>query len=187
MTPDSGDSAAALHTDEVENAERLGAADDVLKSANADTALLGFFRAFYANAMPEDINRYGPEALATLARLVFMRVADRKAAERLVTLINPREETKDYPKNETVLIAANDDMPYLFDSAMAEVNARGMRVRAAFHPIIPMAAGLTSVIVLVLDPLIGDERRSALVEGSRRVFEQVRVAVRDWKQMLTRL
>lgn len=187
MTPDSGDSAAALHSDEVENAERLGAADGVLKSENADAALLGFFRAFYANAMPEDINRYGPDALATLARLVFVRVAGRKAQESLVTIFNPREETKDYPKNETVLIAANDDMPFLFDSAMAEMNARGVRVRAAFHPIIPLAAGLTSVIVLVLDPVIGDERRSALVEGTKRVFEQVRVAVRDWKQMLTRL
>jgi hypothetical protein len=61
--------------------------------------------------------------LATLARLVFARVAERRAAESLVTLFNPREETKDYPKNETVLIAANDDMPFLFDSAMAASNS----------------------------------------------------------------
>ncbi|HEY1708994.1 MAG TPA: NAD-glutamate dehydrogenase [Rhizomicrobium sp.] len=187
MTPDSGDSAAALHTDETENAERLGAAETVLKKANADAPLTVFFHALYANAMPEDVNRYGAEALAALARLVFTRVSNRKSGESTVTLFNPREETKDYPKNESVLIAANDDMPFLFDSLMAEMNVRGVRVRAAFHPIIPMAAGLTSVIVLVLDPVVGDERRTALIDGARGVFAQVRVAVRDWRQMLGRL
>ncbi len=187
MTPDSADSAAALHTDEAENAERLAGADGVLKSANADPALLGFFRALYANAMPEDINRYGPEALAALARVVFARVTERKQGESLVSLLLPREETKDYSRNESLLVAANDDMPFLFDSLMAEMNARGLRVRAAFHPIIPMAAGLTSVIVLVLDPIMGEERRAAIIDGAKNVFAQVRVAVRDWKQMVSRL
>src|SRR6185312_11371166 len=45
---------------------------------------------------------------------------------------------------------------------------------------------LESVIVLVLDPL-AEDRRKALEDGARRMFTQVRLAVRDWKKMLAHL
>src|SRR6185437_3443175 len=87
-------------------------------------------------------------------------------------------------------LAANDDSPFLFDSTLGEANVQGARIRAVFHPIIKAKrAGqdvLESVIVLVLDPLMED-RRKALEDGARKMFAQVRLAVRDWKKMLAHL
>jgi glutamate dehydrogenase len=176
-----------LHIDEAENEQRLRTATTSLENEHADPALLGFFHAFFANAMPEDVNRYGPEGLTAIAQMVFARVSARQPGESLVTLFNPREENRAYPKNETLVIAANDDTPFLFDSTMAEMNARGIRVRALFHPIIPMATGQTSVIVLVLDPVIEEAKRTAVVDNLKKVYSQVYLAVRDWQPMLARL
>ena len=86
-----------------------------------------------------------------------------------------------------MLVAINDDMPFLFDSLIGELYAEGGRLRAAFHPIVRQGGSSTSVIVAVLDPISGDERLKALVDGARAVFAQVRVAVRDWKAMATKL
>ena len=43
------------------------------------------------------------------------------------------------------------------------------------------------MIVAVLDPIPGEERQKALVDGVRAVLTQVRVAVRDWPTMVAKL
>ncbi len=174
----------SVSDDESEATQRL---HESAKTANADPALLAFFEALYRNAAPEDINRYTPDALAALARLVFARLGRRKPGESYVDLFNPLNEAGEYAHNECVLVAINDDMPFLFDSLIGELYAEGGRLRAAFHPIVRQGGSSTSVIVAVLDPISGDERLKALVDGARAVFAQVRVAVRDWKAMATKL
>ncbi len=148
--------------------------------AGGDTV---FYDALYRNAAPEDITRYTPEALAALARLVRKRVATRTRGNSLVDLFNPSAEDKAYPANECVLVAINDDMPFLFDSLIAELNAQSARLRAVFHPIVDG----TSVIVAVLDPVLDASRQQSIVQGARAVFAQVFEAVRDWKTMMERL
>jgi glutamate dehydrogenase len=85
------------------------------------------------------------------------------------------------------MVAVNDDRPFLFDSALAAVIAAGARVRAAFHPILDIAGKPTSVIVLVLDAILGEAAQTALVDNLSLSFVQGRDAVRDWKAMLARL
>ena len=172
------------HNDETEAAGRLTAGARLI---GADAALQTFFKALYKNAPPEDVNRFTPEALAALAKLVFARVERHRKGESLVAMFTPAEEAKDYSLAESVLVAINDDMPFLFDSLIAEINAQGARLRAVFHPIIPIAQVPTSVIVLVLDPVIGEEQQKALIDGASAVFAQVREAVRDWRAMLAKL
>ena len=77
----------SVSDDESEATQRL---HESAKTANADPALLAFFEALYRNAAPEDINRYTPDALAALARLVFARLGRRKPGESYVDLFNPR-------------------------------------------------------------------------------------------------
>jgi len=174
----------AVSEDESEAAQRLS---ESAKAAKSDPALLAFFEALYRNAAPEDINRYTPDALMALARLVLARVSRRKAGESLVDLFNPSHEAKEYGLSECVLVAINNDMPFLFDSLIGEVYAQGGRLRAAFHPILRQDQGAVSVIVAVLDPIPGEERQKALVDGARAVLTQVRVAVRDWPAMMAKL
>ncbi len=167
--------------DENEATERLA------KGAKVQGADTQFFEALYRNAAPEDINRYTPAALATLATLVKQRLDKRKTGNSLVDLFNPSTESKAYPENECVLVAINDDMPFLFDSLTAELQAQSARVRAVFHPIVQQNGQATSVIVAVLDPVMDSGRQQAIADGARAVFAQVWEAVRDWQKMMGKL
>jgi glutamate dehydrogenase len=180
--------------DEQDAARRLTAARAMLKGE-----AVAFFDALFKNAAPEDVTRLSPEALASLANAVYARSLIRKPGETLVSLFDPREESGGYEHNETVLMAVNDDMPFLFDSLVAELNAQGARIRAVFHPIIREtrdvsgrraaagSAAAESVIVMALEPIIGEDKRNALKRGAENVFAQVRLAVRDWKAMIAHL
>jgi glutamate dehydrogenase len=198
---DSADAAIAAHEVEARAVKELSAAASILKSA--EPGLAAFFDAFYRGASPEDLTRYTPESLAALAGLVFAQSAVRKPGETLVTTFEFQAQVAELTRREAVLIAVNDDSPFLFDSLMAEMNAAGARVHALFHPIMFVARDVEgrrsesgtqieaqtkeSVIVLVLDPMIDAERRAALEEGARNVFHQVRLAVRDWRKMRSHL
>src|SRR5262249_54831186 len=154
-----------------------------------------FFAALYRNAPPEDVTRYAPESLAALADLAFEKTATRKSGETLVHVL-PFQSTRDdgSERTETLLIAVNDDMPFLFDSLVGELMAQSIRVHALFHPIIPTERGAQgargsgpavreSLIVLALD-LLGEEQRKNVETGARRVLREVKLAVRDWQKML---
>jgi len=178
----SDDTARLTHQSEVEAQERLKAA---AKLSN-DSAFKKFFEALYAHAAPDDVNRYTPQALSAMARLVLARVAVHQNGQSDIALFNPRDEDTAYDEKDTLLVTINDDMPFLFDSLIAEVSATGGRLRAVFHPIIERDGQPVSVIVLVLEPVVSDAGRQALIHGAKATLAQVHVAVRDWHAMAAR-
>ncbi|HEY1630470.1 MAG TPA: NAD-glutamate dehydrogenase [Rhizomicrobium sp.] len=189
MTPDAAlaadpaDAAVVAHDDEAKSIAALKEASSLL----TDARHRAFFDAFYQGAPPEDVLRYAPESLAALATEVARATADRKPGETRVSLIDFAAQGRDLARKETVLVAMNDDMPFLFDSLLAEMGAQNYRVHALFHPIMGSEGARVSVIALVLDPIVDGARRAALIDGASRVFAQVRVAVRDWRKMLLAL
>ena len=178
----SEDTARLTHQNEVEAQERLKAA---AKLTN-DAAFRKFFDALYAHAAPEDVNRYTPQALSALAKLILARVAVHRKGESDIALFTPRDEDPAYDENDTLLVTVNDDMPFLFDSLIAEVTSAGGRLRAVFHPIIERDGEPVSVIALVLEPVVSEVSRHAIVHGAKATLAQVRVAVRDWRPMAAR-
>ena len=104
-----------------------------------------------------------------------------------------------------VIEILNDDMPFLVDSVVGEMQARGLAVRLLLHPIIKverdakgklervMGAGdrnwgdghQESLIVVVLDD-IGKETADDLAAAIERTLADVRAAVYDWQSMLGR-
>ena len=170
------------HIDEDEEARRLLARANELFKGPGD-----FVRALYRNAASEDITRFRAEALAELATMAERRLEARKPGYSAVDLFLPGAEGPAYPRNESVLVAINDDMPFLFDSLMGELHAQGVRVRAIFHPVVGFGGKQTSVIVAALDPVLDAQRRQAIVDAVRTMFAQVFDAVHDWRKMLDRL
>ncbi len=181
---DPADSADVAENDEALAEARIAEAAALLKS---DPALYAFFQSLTKNAAPDDVTRYAPDSLAVLARLVFREAQARKPGESHVALLAPVEEAPEYRQIENLLVAVNDDMPFLFDSFIAEATAQGARLRAVFHPIVTMAGKPTSVIVLVIDPVTGEDSARALIESAKAMFAQVRVSVRDWHPMRAQL
>jgi glutamate dehydrogenase len=191
------DAAIAASDDDVLAADRLEAAKRLLKSAEPDLA--DFFDAFYRGAPPGDVLRYTPESLVELARLVYSHSAERKPDETQVALFDFHAQTNGSTRNETIFLAVNDDMPFLFDSLMGELAALGARVHGLFHPIVTVTrdghgmrsatgkAVRESLIVLVIDPILDEHRLARLAQGARYLFGQVRLAVRDWRAMQNQL
>jgi len=155
--PDLADAPAIADPFDTEAAERIAAATALLKQS--PQGLRQFFSAFFQGASPEDVAHFTPEALVALAQWAHAQTARRKAGETLVVL----GESPAGTRNESILIAVNDDMPFLLDSLIGEMSAHGIRVQAVFHPIMTVtrdaagmrstkgAASRESVIVLALD------------------------------------
>jgi len=153
------------------------------EAARHDPVLLAFLEALTRNGSVEDLTRFAPDELTALAKLALARAAARAVGTSAITLIDPALEIPGYKRKETVLVAVNDDAPFLFDSVMGEVAAQGFSVRAVFHPILPIASQATSIIVVVLDLILDEDRRQSLLQGAEAAFAQVHLAVRDWRAM----
>src|SRR5271170_1093459 len=191
--PDSATAPAIADPFDTEAAERIAAATALLKQSPPNVRQ--FFGAFFLGASPEDVAHFTPEALVALGEWAYAQTATRKAGETLVTL----GDSPSGARNESVLIAVSDDMPFLLDSLIGEMSGRGLRVHALFHPVMTVtrdasgargekgAAGRESVIVLALDQIPEAQLRDEIMEGVRTVYRQVRVAVRDWHKMRERL
>src|SRR5881392_1678754 len=191
--------AARPQSEDDQALDRVGAAESLLDARGGGADLRRFFACLYGGAPPEDITRYSAESLVALANLVFEQTAQRNPGETIVELLPFRVGDEQTARNETIFVGINDDMPFLFDSLIAELNAQDVRVRALFHPVLSVTRDQhgvrsdtgtkigESVIVLALDAIPSDERCAAIAQGARRVFEQVKLAVRDWKQMVAHL
>jgi glutamate dehydrogenase len=142
-----------------------------------------FFDALFAGAASEDVTRSNADALASLARSALGEAQKHKAAEIEVSVL-PCEDVQD---PECVVVAVNDDRPFLFDTALAAAVASGARIRAAFHPILEVNGKSISVILLVVDANLNESAAKALTDNLTASFAQGRDAVRDWKKMLARL
>ena len=87
----------------------------------------------------------------------------------------------------SLLIAINDDRPFLFDSAVAAALAGGAHLRNVFHPILEQGGRKLSLIVFVIDPLADAAARTRLTAMLEECFIAGALAVRDWRAMLARL
>src|SRR5215467_10869362 len=104
-----------------------------------DPALAAFFTAFTRYASPEDLTHYtGPE-FAALIKRVFTLWAQRPSGTPLVEIFDPSLSDPGFARSEMIVVAVNDDIPFLYDSCTGEVRAQGMFVTAALHPVIAVA------------------------------------------------
>ena len=94
-------------------------------------------------AVPEDLERYSAEELAGIAEQSWSFLAEREAG-----LPKIRFEPAAAPRGISVLEIINDDMPFLVDSVIGELNQRGLDIRLFVHPVFVVernvAGGLTN-------------------------------------------
>ena len=92
------------------------------------------------------------------------------------------------------------DMPFIVDSVLAAIRAKGGRIRLVSHPVLPLdpasyrvlneptpQSRQESFLHLHLDPLPDDATREAVLAEVREVLDEVALAVRGWRPMLERL
>jgi glutamate dehydrogenase len=164
-----------------------------------------FTEQLFARAVSEDVLGYAPEDLVRFAESAFAFMAERLPGAPKIRFEIAQPQASAGRKPIGVIEIVNDDMPFLLDSVLSELNERGLGVRLVVHPVFgvvrdaggqltafhadPVAAGAAreSFIHIHLAPIEDSTRRAHLVAGLAAVLDQVRLAVQDWRAMLGRV
>lgn len=152
----------------------------------------------------EDLDNYDAASLALLAEHAWEHVQRRTSGSADIRVVNP---TLPNGREISVLEILNDNMPFLYDSTMAELAEQGIEVTLVAHPIIAVerdaegkllrfygetlpegARGAReSLIHLHITRLDADADRQKLVDGLTRALNNVRACVTDWRAMRDRV
>ncbi|ACA18051.1 NAD-glutamate dehydrogenase [Methylobacterium sp. 4-46] len=169
-----------------------------------------FVRDLFGRVPPEDLNAYAPETLADLALAARQHLAaarpDESGADlRLNDVVVERDGGR---RDVTVLEAINPNRPFLLDSTLAELVARGYEPRLVAHPILAVERGpdgallrlvgettagagdalsRESFIHIHLDRIDDEGERAGLLDGLAQVYADVAVSTQDHRAMLARL
>jgi glutamate dehydrogenase len=152
----------------------------------------------------EDLANHDAASLAFLADEAWEYVQQRTAGSADIRVVNPMMPDG---REISVLEILNDNMPFLFDSAMAELAEQGIEVTLVAHPIIAVErdgqgrllhfygetlpegskGARESLIHLHITRLDSDADRQRLIDSFTRTLNDVRACVTDWRAMRARV
>ncbi|MFM9974968.1 MAG: NAD-glutamate dehydrogenase, partial [Beijerinckiaceae bacterium] len=150
----------------------------------------------------EDLDRVSPEARQALAERALAHLATRRPGMASVSVLEG--STAGLP-DAMILEAINDDSPFLLDSALAELNERGLTPRLVAHPIlvverepsgalssppelaVPGKKGTRESLIHIHLPRLSPSETAELTAALEVVFDNVRQAVADFEPMRKRL
>lgn len=163
-----------------------------------------FAELLFGHTNSEDLANHDAASLAFLAEQAWEHVQRRTAGRADIRIVNPMMPDG---REISVLEILNDNMPFLFDSTLAELAEQGIEVTLVAHPIIaverdeqgklmrfhgetlPEGARGTreSLIHLHITRMDVDADRQKLVDGLTMTLNDARACVADWKPMRARI
>ena len=153
----------------------------------------------------DDLADRGVEDLAGALLSHWQFGAQRTPGSSKVRALSPTIAEDGWASRHTVVEIVNDDMPFLVDSTIIDINREGLTLHLLVHPIFavvrngdgvlqslaPLSSGSAapheSWMRIEVDRLVDAEQRSALVASIEKVLGNVRAAVDDWRKMFRRL
>jgi glutamate dehydrogenase len=161
-----------------------------------------FLRALIGSTDASSLASLPSKAMAREAIAAFDAIAFRKMGQH--SLANRRSEIV---PDAIAIDIVNDDMPFLVDSVLAEVHARGLDAAMVLHPIYKAsrsADGELREVTGLGDGNWNDGRQESYISihilgepsAARReelgaaisgILDQVRLVVSDWRRMIARL
>jgi len=159
----------------------------------------GFVEKLFGLAALEDLRQCDAAELAMIAEQSWSLLAERRAGTPKI-----RFEPLAGMRGLAVLEIVNDDMPFLVDSVVGELNGRGLEIRSFAHPVFVVrrdAAGRLiefepspgadsrreSFIHFHLEEVDDPAERAAVVNALNDILAEIRVSVEDWRPMLARV
>ena len=164
-----------------------------------------FVAGLFARAVPEDLMRYGPREVATLAADAWALMSVRQPGAPRMRFASPAASGGQARLNTvSVLEIVNDDMPFLLDSVMAALNERGVEIHFVVHPIFsverneggrlaafrgtqPATGALRESFIHIHTERLDERRRADIAAALERTLGDVRLCVEDWRAMLARV
>jgi glutamate dehydrogenase len=146
---------------------------------------------------PDDLSPYSPDVIDAEFHHAYALLERRAGATHFVQITRPDAAAPGSP--ETIDIFT-PDMPFIVDSVLAAVRARGGTIRFVSHPVLPLdpesfdvlgaaeaGARQESFLHLHIDPLPEEAARAAMTAEIGEVLDEVAAAVRGYRPMLERL
>ncbi|MEP4032088.1 NAD-glutamate dehydrogenase [Roseibium polysiphoniae] len=173
-----------------------------------DPALADFAREFYTRGAAEDLVTYSQAELIGFAKHAFADFQMHPRGTHRVDVTNPAFKADGNKATElTVVEIVNDNMPFLVDSVMAELQDSRLEVHLVLHPIFnvernadgalisatgkkkgaPREEDQESLIHIHVTRLDSEAAREELAARLDAVLKDVRSAVQDWTPMHKRL
>ncbi|WP_375459099.1 NAD-glutamate dehydrogenase [uncultured Enterovirga sp.] len=170
----------------------------------------GDLRSFlFARVPAEDLKPYPDEVLDAVAGTAGELLArPRQDGAPAMALADVAVEQAGRSRELTLLDVVNDDMPFLLDSTLAELDSRGLEPVLVAHPILAVERGedggllrlhgeattgapsggrRESLIHIHLDRIDDPEARAGLVEALGRTYADVAAVARDAEAMRVQL
>jgi glutamate dehydrogenase len=158
-----------------------------------------FVARLFGLAAAEDLRHCGAAELANIAERSWSFLAERRPGIPKI-----RFEPLAAARGVSVLEIINDDMPFLVDSVVSELNSRGLEIRSFVHPVFLTRRDAAGRLVDFDAPHVADAQREsfihfhvdetddpaqrvAIVDALNDVLAEVRVSVQDWQPMLARV
>jgi glutamate dehydrogenase len=182
----------------------LAAAGTLLEASKSDVPR-EFIEGLFDRAVPEDLVSLDAREVVTLAEAAWAFMAERRPGAPKIHFETPAAAGERL-KAVSVLEIVNDDMPFLVDSVLGELNDRGVGIRLVVHPIFsvrrdatgylmgfhgtrPAAATVPreSFIHVHIDRIDDETHRREIVQALEQVLADVRVCVNDWRPMMGRV
>jgi glutamate dehydrogenase len=173
------------------------------KKGGKPKALAAFSQLLFEWAPPEDLAAYDAEALDSSARHGYAALESYRKGKSIISVDNGIER---HDRPVSVITIVNDNMPFLLDSILGELNNHVSQIFMVVHPVLDIAREKDGLVILgeasqlapakgvervslvqIHLPALGKQAKADLTDGLKRVLGQVRFAVGDWKPMLKRL
>ena len=163
-----------------------------------------YIRLYFTHVNDEDLLTLSPQNACGAAFAHYRLAASRRPGEAAVRVYTPGFEADGWQSPHSIIEIVNDDMPFLLDSVGAAVNRLGLGVHLVAHPVLRVlrdAAGgwlglagegdkagkPESFIHMAIDRQHDVARLAQIKDHIDEVLADVRVAVADWRNMLSRL
>ncbi|MEB3702944.1 NAD-specific glutamate dehydrogenase [Candidatus Bealeia paramacronuclearis] len=174
--------------------------------SNLKTFSTFFIERYFSNVAPDDLLGMHANEL-TLSLLGYLEfIETREKGKAKIRLVHEKVEIHTGATNHTVVEIVNDDMPFLVDSLSAAINNLGYTLDFVVHPVLKVkrnskggleglypkdqdveGAYYESFIRCQISERLSQKQLKALETELINVFNDVRLAVRDWRQMMVEL
>ena len=166
--------------------------------------LRSFLRQYVADVPVEDLEGRSTAIMAEIGVSHLEFGATRRRGQAKLRVYNPTEEQHGYTSAYTFIEMVNDDMPFLVNSVSAAINRHGLTVHITVHPIIRVCRDNRGRLRSVPAPGSDDGQRESYIRFAvdretdpallkkleqeiRQVLADIKLAVRDWKKMRSRM
>jgi glutamate dehydrogenase len=165
-----------------------------------------YLSALFGRTAPEDLVAYSASELALLGKASYAHLQERLPGKPKIRIENPPAAAGARRLEAvTVIEIINDDMPFLLDSVMGELNEQGVSVCLVAHPIFSVERdgdgklvvwhgeagnekkGLRESVIQIHVERIDPEHAERIADALASVLTEVRLAVSDWREMRGRV